>query len=327
MSTKANIIGSIVIHFIIVFNVKTSNAETYNTSENIYKQLTAIKCDSLVKANQTNPNFIILDVRTPTEWSNYHIYGSINHSTGSATFDTELAALPKHKLYLLHCQSGSRSAGAFTKMKNLGFAEVYEMIGGISAWKNAGLPTTTVAAPKLMLVSIVKKALKSDSDDTTLVTVTNRANGILSFSNLIFSDQHEVKTDFDLLKTIEGAQDFTFNVVHKSGIGDTTQVTLDSNGGNIVFSIDNSVFVQSVLRPAASLKIYPNPATENLIIDAGSSVIREINIIDLAGRMVLMMNPENCRQTIDVSGLKEGMYLARIRIQNETKTMKIVISR
>jgi len=114
-------------------------AEEKDNQDNIYKRFSAIQCDSLVKANETNPDFVILDVRTPSEWNYYHLTGSINHSTGSATFDAELVALPRHKRYLLHCQSGSRSAGAYTKMKNLGFAAVYEMIGGISAWRSAGV--------------------------------------------------------------------------------------------------------------------------------------------------------------------------------------------
>ena len=110
----------------------------YASAENIYGRLTAFQCDSLIKANETNPNFVILDVRTSGEWNGYHIMGSINRSTGLADFTTQLDALPKQKIFLLHCQSGGRSAGAFQKMKDFQFAEVYEMIGGINSWNAAG---------------------------------------------------------------------------------------------------------------------------------------------------------------------------------------------
>ena len=49
----------------------TASANKNKTAENIYGRLTATQCDSLIKANETNPNFVILDVRTPFEWSNY----------------------------------------------------------------------------------------------------------------------------------------------------------------------------------------------------------------------------------------------------------------
>jgi len=88
----------------IALIVQTATAETSDLSWNIYKQLTAVKCDSLVKANENNPNFVILDVRTPGEYSGSHLMGAINRSTGDSNFDAQLAALPKHKLFLMHCR-------------------------------------------------------------------------------------------------------------------------------------------------------------------------------------------------------------------------------
>ena len=303
--------------------VKAENSEL---QANIYKQFSAQQCDSLVKANETNPDFIILDVRTPAEWNNYHLLGSINHSTGSGTFDAELAALPKHKRYLLHCQSGSRSAGAFTKMKNLGFAEVYEMKSGISAWRNAGLPTTTAAGPKLMVVSITKNT-KSTGNDTTIVTVTNRANGLLSFSNLSFTDSHSVQTDFDNQKTLSGAQDYSFFVVHPAGLGDTTGILLESNGGNINIVIENSLSTYADFNPISQLKLYPNPVSERLFFDAGTELIEEITISDLTGKQLAILQPAGSVKDIDVSAFKNGIYIARIRTGNDIVTKKFVVKR
>jgi len=195
-------------------------------SQNIYKQLSPIKCDSLIQANSDNPNFVILDVRTDREWRGGHLEGSINRSTGDADFQQRLALLPKHKLFLLHCQSGGRSAGAFTKMKNLEFAEVYEMIGGMSDWNKANLPTTTEIAPKLMLVS--HKELTGDVSDTVKVTITNRANDQLTFQSVTIDDEHAITHNFDEAIRIEGAEDYTFSIYHSPGylIDDTTQINL-----------------------------------------------------------------------------------------------------
>jgi len=110
--------------FVCLFISKFVLAEQQEIKGNIYKRFTAAQCDSLIKANKTNPNFVILDVRTPGEYSSYHLIDAINRNTGDPNFDAQLASLPKHKLFLMHCQSGGRSAGAFVKMKELGFAEV-----------------------------------------------------------------------------------------------------------------------------------------------------------------------------------------------------------
>ncbi len=308
----------------ITFGITNAVAEPIVTQGNIYKQLTAIKCDSLIKANETNPNFVILDVRTASEWSSYHLLGSINRSTGLTDFDAQLAALPKHKLYLLHCQSGGRSAGAFSKMKNLCFAEVYEMIGGLNAWNSAKLPTTTVSGPKLMVVSLVKRT-KSAGNDTTLVTVTNRANGILSFSNFSFTDAHAVQNNFNNLKTIAGAEDYSFFVVHPAGMGDSTNVSLASNGGNVSFAIGNSLSTNAVFNPFAEFKLYPNPVSEQLFFDSGTETIEEITISDLTGKQVLILQTSEHLENIDVSTFRNGIYFARIKTNETIITRKFVV--
>lgn len=310
--------------FVLLFSITL--LPTTAISANVYKQLNVNQCDSLIKANELNPNFIILDVRTPTEWTGYHLLGSINNSTGSPTFDADLAALPKHKLYLLHCQSGGRSAGAFTKMKNLGFAVVYEMIGGLNSWNLAGLPTTTVTGPKLMLVGITKST-NSAANDTTFVKVTNRSNGKLTFSKIDIKDDHSTKSDFVLVKTLNGAEDYTFKIIHQAGLGDSTKVNIESNGGNVTFTIINSVSVNSVIHMVTELNIYPNPASENLRIESASGLIREISIFDIAGKLIFRCMPEKNSELIDVSTLKSGIYLSVIRVEKQTITRKIVIRR
>lgn len=326
MKLGAESISGLLTFTLLTFSYFIADAKSDYTQANIYKQYTVIQCDSLVKANYTNPNFVILDVRTPTEWNSYHLNGSINHSTGSATFDAQLAALPKHKLYLLHCQSGSRSAGAFTKMKNLGFAEVYEMIGGISAWRNAGFPTTTISEPKLMVVS-VKKATIGAINDSTQVTVTNRANGVLSFSNISFIDEHPVQTDFNNLKTLAGAEDYSFFVVHIAGSDDTTHIAIESNGGNININVDHSLSTLVVTQIAAELKLFPNPVADRLYFEAGNQTIEKISITDLTGKLVVTEQIAKNEGNIDVSALGTGIYLARIKTRNEMITRKFVINR
>jgi len=97
---------------------------------------------TLIEDNQDNPDFVIIDVRTPAEFDSGHIENAINLDYNSETFRDELNNLDKDKTYLVYCGSGGRSAGALDIMEKLGFIEAYNMLGGINQWKQDGLPTT-----------------------------------------------------------------------------------------------------------------------------------------------------------------------------------------
>lgn len=308
---------------------KTGIAEENKTTENIYGRLTALQCDSLIKANETNPNFVILDVRTPLEWDNYHIMGSINRSTGLSDFTSQLDALPKQKLFLLHCQSGGRSAGAFAKMKDLGFAEVYEMIGGINSWNSKGLPTTKITEPRLMLVSY-NEIIKGINSDTVKITVTNRANGNLSFKNFTISDIHTTGNNFKSETTLEGAQDYTFSIIHFPEFSgdESIEINLESSGGKIDFNIlfKNGVISAVNELQLTELNIFPNPANQKLYLkNSGFNFIEEISIFNIAGQKVMNKSQFSVSNGIDIEQLKNGIYILRIENNNQVISKKFVV--
>lgn len=82
----------------------------------------------------------VLDIRTPAEFAEGHISGATNLDFYEAQFANWLDDLDKDAPYFVYCRSGNRSASAIETMKELGFAEVYELDGGIVSWANAGLP-------------------------------------------------------------------------------------------------------------------------------------------------------------------------------------------
>ena len=96
----------------------------------------------LIQENKNNPDFVILDVRTSGEFASGHIENAINLDYYSATFRDDLDKLDKDKTYVIYCHSGGRSGNALKIMEELGFMKVYNILGGISAWKAEGLPIT-----------------------------------------------------------------------------------------------------------------------------------------------------------------------------------------
>lgn len=83
---------------------------------------------------------VVLDVRTSDEFNQSHIIDARNLNVESPDFDSAIAELDKKGTYALYCQSGRRSALAYTKMKSAGFLNLYNLDGGMNAWVTAGLP-------------------------------------------------------------------------------------------------------------------------------------------------------------------------------------------
>ena len=96
-------------------------------------------------ALHTNPpsDLVVLDVRTPEEFSEAHLEGATMVDFYAPDFADQLAALDPEVPYLVYCRSGSRSGQATQMMKELGFSDVANVDGGIVAWLDAGLPVVT----------------------------------------------------------------------------------------------------------------------------------------------------------------------------------------
>jgi rhodanese-related sulfurtransferase len=115
----------------------TSISETTSIIEDVnLKEAYAIIVDNL-----SNPDFVIIDVRTPGEYASGHIEDAINMDFYAEDFDGQLDELDRDKIYLIYCQSGNCSGKALDKMEALGFREVYNMLGGIANWERTNLPT------------------------------------------------------------------------------------------------------------------------------------------------------------------------------------------
>ena len=107
----------------------------------VIEDVTLEEAYALIQDNKDNQNFVIIDVRTPEEYADGHIEKAINLNYHSETFKDELNKLDKDNIYLIYCRSGNRSGAALSIMEELGFGEVYNMLGGIVQWESGGLPT------------------------------------------------------------------------------------------------------------------------------------------------------------------------------------------
>ena len=79
-------------------------------------------------------NTLVIDVRTPVEFSEAHIKNAINIDYFSKSFSETISKLDKQKTILVYCAAGGRSTSACSDFKKLGFKKVYNLIGGYDDW-------------------------------------------------------------------------------------------------------------------------------------------------------------------------------------------------
>jgi rhodanese-related sulfurtransferase len=65
----------------------------------------------------------------------------VNYGFYASDFAQKIAKLDKNRPVMVYCAAGGRSASAASQFKKLGFAKVYDLDGGMGAWKKAGKKT------------------------------------------------------------------------------------------------------------------------------------------------------------------------------------------
>lgn len=87
-----------------------------------------------------NKDIYIVDVRTPEEYEGGYIRGAKNIDWNGNDFEKKVNELDKTKNIYTYCLSGGRSGNAAKKLQDLGFEKVYNLDGGMMAWRAKNLP-------------------------------------------------------------------------------------------------------------------------------------------------------------------------------------------
>ena len=120
----------ILLKLLVVFLCSCSNQSTSQSIQNVDA--------ALFEINSNKGNSIIIDVRTKEEFVSGHISDATNIDYYGSDFKEKLDLVKKDVPILVYCRSGGRSSRAANIMQSLGFTKVYNLSGGIGAWKDSG---------------------------------------------------------------------------------------------------------------------------------------------------------------------------------------------
>jgi rhodanese-related sulfurtransferase len=94
---------------------------------------------SLLVSHKDLNDFVIVDIREPSEYVREHIAKSINvplNKLKQYDFSNFI-----DKVVIFHCQSGMRTRSAKDQLQATGIKQVYCLEGGIDQWKQCGMST------------------------------------------------------------------------------------------------------------------------------------------------------------------------------------------
>ena len=109
--------------FIVIFSCQTENKS--------FELLSYIDFKNKIELSGVR----LIDVRTPMEFSQGNINGSVNVDfNNEEEFLNYFNELDKTEPVFLYCRSGNRSRKSADKLINLGFSKIYDLEGGFIEW-------------------------------------------------------------------------------------------------------------------------------------------------------------------------------------------------
>src|SRR5476651_2821066 len=100
-----------------------------------------ISVQELKEKIDNGEDFQLIDVREDFEYETSNI-GGLLIPLGGILIETD--KIEKDKPVVVMCRSGKRSAAAIMQLENQGFTNLYNLIGGITAWSQEIDPTMQV---------------------------------------------------------------------------------------------------------------------------------------------------------------------------------------
>ena len=116
----------------------------------------------------SNADIQVLDVRTSGEYRDGHIKNSLLADWNDRQqFNERIQYVDKNKPVYIYCLAGGRSAAAADWMRQNGFKNVLELLGGMNAWKKENKPVEGMSNEPQM--TIEQYWARIPKDKTTLV--------------------------------------------------------------------------------------------------------------------------------------------------------------
>lgn len=151
----------------------------------------------------------------------------------------------------------------------------------------------------------------------TVLYLNNNGTATLTADGLLYTSAYSFNSLISLSK-----EQFT-----NSDLGDNTvYVTITDRCGHAY----TDTITVTILAPTGmdieernALKIFPNPAGDFIFIE-NNEQIKTIEVVDLMGKVLYTQNGSEKKATLDISGLRKGIYIICVKTQKNTCNSKLI---
>jgi hypothetical protein len=104
----------------------------------------------------------------------------------------------------------------------------------------------------------------------------------------------------------------------------TTIYSLTGTDANGCSKIDICAGLGEVFGSINGLSIYPNPSNDMFTVNLSNGLSKTIDVIDVAGRIVLSKISADNAVIINTTGLANGIYYVKVKTDNAAEIIKVV---
>lgn len=166
-------------------------------------------------------------------------------------------------------------------------------------------------------------AQQRDSDIDLNWVVQSEEN----LSHYIVERKHEYDDDFYEVAEVKAANLNSYKTTDKSAKESGTnyyRLKIVDNDGSIDFSEVIAISYES--KSDANVLIYPNPATELIVVENNYATSQELSILDAAGKEVMRINiPAQSKKEIGLSTFNKGLHFFSYVVEDKLEVKKIII--
>ncbi|RTY85706.1 T9SS type A sorting domain-containing protein [Flavobacterium sp. RSP15] len=150
-------------------------------------------------------------------------------------------------------------------------------------------------------------------------------------ANGVYQGGDDVEFEVTRTPTLSGWNSYDIPLSEFSGLttkGHIAQLVMSGAPAGTVY-IDNVYFSKTISTlgianfETSQVRMYPNPATNYLTIEANST-IENVTVYNILGQEVLVRSPKSNSTTIQTSDLQKGVYIVKMAVDGKVSTAKMI---
>ncbi len=104
----------------------------------------------------------------------------------------------------------------------------------------------------------------------------------------------------------------------------TNTLTGCSNSATVTVIVSNCTGIDNAAAFVENIKVYPNPNTGSFIVESGIGGNKQVELMDLSGRVVYSEQHAQEKIMIDIQHLSNGVYSLKIKSDERTVIMRVI---